>query len=40
MCENMIQSVLSLHSEKQIAKTIINQLEKWQALFEKLKGEV
>ena len=39
MCENMIQSVLSLHSEKQIAKTIINQLEKWQALFEKLKGE-
>ncbi len=39
MCENMIQSVLSLRSEKQVVKTIINQLEKWQALFEKLKGE-
>lgn len=39
MCENMIQSVLSLRSEKQIVRTIINQLEKWQALFEKLKGE-
>lgn len=39
MCENMIQSVLSLRSEKQVVKTIINRLEKWQALFEKLKGE-
>jgi hypothetical protein len=39
MCENMIQSVLSLRSEKQVVRTIINQLEKWQALFEKLKGE-
>ncbi|MDR2125714.1 MAG: PD-(D/E)XK motif protein [Prevotellaceae bacterium] len=39
MCENMIQSVWSLRSEKQVVGTIINQLEKWQALFEKLKGE-
>lgn len=39
MCENMIQSVLGLRSEKQVVRTIINQLEKWQALFEKLKGE-
>lgn len=39
MCENMIYSVLSLHSEKQVVKTIINQFEKWQTLFEKLKGE-
>ena len=39
MCENMIQSVLSLRSERQVVRTIINQLEKWQALFEKLKGE-
>ncbi len=39
MCENMIQSVLSLRSEKQVVRTIINQLEKWQALFEKMKGE-
>ena len=39
MCENMIQSVLSLRSEKQVVRTIINQLEKWQTLFEKLKGE-
>lgn len=39
MCENMIQSVLPLCSEKQVLRTIINQLEKWQALFEKMKGE-
>lgn len=39
MCENMVQSVLTLRSEKQVVKTIINQLEKWQTLFEKLKGE-
>jgi hypothetical protein len=39
MCKNMIQSVLSLRSERQVVRTIINQLEKWQALFEKLKGE-
>jgi len=39
MCENMIQSVLSLSSEEQVVRTIINQLEKWQALFEKMKGE-
>ncbi|OAV70963.1 hypothetical protein Barb4_00992 [Bacteroidales bacterium Barb4] len=39
MCENMLQSVLSLRSEKQVVRTIINQLEKWQTLFEKLKGE-
>lgn len=35
----MIQSVLGLRSEKQVVRTIFNQLEKWQALFEKLKGE-
>jgi hypothetical protein len=39
MCENMLQSILSLRSEKQILRMIINQFEKWQALFEKLKGE-
>ncbi|KAA6350620.1 hypothetical protein EZS27_002006 [termite gut metagenome] len=39
MCENMVQSVLSLRSEKQVVLAIINQLEKWQTLFEKLKGE-
>lgn len=39
MCENMIQSVLSLHSEKEVVKAIINRLEKWQSLFEKLQGE-
>jgi hypothetical protein len=39
MCKNMIQSVLSLRSEKQVVITIINQLKKWQTLFEKLKGE-
>jgi hypothetical protein len=39
MCESIIHSVLSLRSEKQVVRTIINQLEKWQTLFEKLKGE-
>lgn len=39
LCENMIQSVLSLRSEKQVVLTIINQLEKWRALFEKLKDD-
>jgi len=39
MCENMIQSVLSLQSEEKVVRTIMNQLEKWQTLFEKLKGE-
>jgi hypothetical protein len=39
VCENMIQSVLLPRSEKYVVRTIINQLEKWQALFEKLKGE-
>lgn len=39
MAENMVQSVLTLRSEKQVVRTIINQLEKWQTLFEKLKGE-
>lgn len=39
MCENMVQSVLSLHSERDVVRAIINQLEKWQMLFEKLKGE-
>lgn len=39
MAENMVQSVLTVRSEKQVVRTIINQLEKWQTLFEKLKGE-
>lgn len=39
MCENMVQSVLPLRSERDAIKTMLNQLEKWQTLFEKLKGE-
>lgn len=39
ICDNMVQSVLSIHSERQVVNSIINQLEKWQTLFEKLKGE-
>ncbi len=39
MCENMVQSVLSLKTEDEVVRTIINLLEKWQTLFEKLKGE-
>jgi hypothetical protein len=39
MCESMIQSISSIKSEKQGVRTMFNQLEKWQALFEKMKGE-
>ena len=39
MCDSMIQSVLPIKSEKQAVRTIVNQLEKWQALFERIKGE-
>jgi len=38
MCENMIQSVLLLCSEELVVRTIINQLKKWQELFEKLNA--
>lgn len=39
ICENMVQSIVSLHSEKEAIRTMLNQLDKWQTLFEKLKGE-
>lgn len=39
MCDNMVQPVLSLHTEKDAVKTLLNQLSKWQTLFEKLRGE-
>ncbi|MDR1007326.1 MAG: PD-(D/E)XK motif protein [Campylobacteraceae bacterium] len=39
MCENMVKAVLNLTTEQQIVKAIINQLEKWKILFEKLRGE-
>ncbi len=35
LCENLIQSVVRLNTEKKIAKTVINQLEKWKTLFDK-----
>lgn len=39
ICENMVQSIVSLHSEKEAIRIMLNQLDKWQTLFEKLKGE-
>ncbi len=39
MCENMVESVLPLKSEKDAIRVILNQLEKWQTLFERMKGE-
>lgn len=39
MCENMVQAVVPMRSERVAIRTILSQLEKWQALFERLKGE-
>lgn len=35
LCDNLIQTVIHLDSEKKIAQTVINQLEKWKTLFDK-----
>ncbi len=35
LCENLIQSVIHLNTEKKISRTVINQLEKWKMLFDK-----
>ena len=40
LCENLIQSVIKLNTEQNISRTIINQLEKWRTLFEKINSTV
>jgi len=35
LCENLVQSVISLKTEQKIVSTVINQLEKWKTLFDK-----
>ncbi|MCL2065172.1 MAG: PD-(D/E)XK motif protein [Candidatus Cloacimonetes bacterium] len=35
LCENLINSVISLNTEQQVIRAVINQLEKWKTLFEK-----
>lgn len=35
LCENLIKSIISIDSELKRSKSIINQLAKWKALFEK-----
>lgn len=35
LCENLIQSVITLHNEHEVVRTVINQLVKWKTLFEK-----
>lgn len=39
LCENLINSVRDLPSEKDVVNSVINQLEKWRNLFDKTKGE-
>jgi len=35
LCENLIQSVIQINTEKKVICTVVNQLEKWKTLFEK-----
>ena len=35
LCENLIQSVISLNTEFKVSRTVVNQLEKWKTLFDK-----
>jgi len=35
LCENLILTIISLSSEQKVIRTVVNQLEKWKALFEK-----
>lgn len=39
LCENLIQSVIDSPSEKKRIRTVINQLEKWKAMFDKINSE-
>lgn len=39
LCENLIQSVINLPSEKERISTVINQLEKWKSMFDKIHSE-
>lgn len=39
ICENLLHSISSLESEKLIVQSIINQLKKWETLFDHFKGD-
>lgn len=39
LCENLIQSVINSPSEKKRIRTVINQLEKWKSMFDKINSE-
>lgn len=39
LCENLIQSVIDLSSEKKRIRTVINQLEKWKSMFDRINSE-
>ena len=39
LCENLIQSVIDSPSEKKRIRTVINQLEKWKTMFDKINSE-
>lgn len=39
LCENLILSVIDLPSEKKRIRTVINQLEKWKSMFDKVNSE-
>ena len=38
LCENLIQSIITLNTEREVIRTVINQLEKWKTLFEKSRS--
>lgn len=39
LCENLILSVIDLPSEKKRIRTVINQLEKWKSMFDKVNSQ-
>jgi hypothetical protein len=39
LCENLILSVIDLSSEKERISTVINQLEKWKSMFNKVSSD-
>lgn len=39
LCENLVLSVIQLNSEQKIIRTVINQLSKWETLFDKNTSE-
>lgn len=39
LCDNVIQSVIDITTEKKRVRTIINQMEKWKSMFEKINSD-